>query len=363
MKKLLFLGAVAMAAFGLTSCSNDDIVEPVNPDATQGKIVFQLTADPGDLTRRPLESIEALQQVNDMKIYAFKKGATETDFTYDKTFNVDWNEGLDKKLYTIDENELLKDASYKFLAVGLDNDKDCYKAIDFTGKKFEEAQLELTEITANIAGEAFAGESKEVVLSNTDSAQPFSVSITLKRVVAGILLHAMNVPAFPDAAGNGTVKTVALTLSNPNSIVNLTTKEGSSFSAKKDIITWEIKGTNLSVDTKTGIYKWDATDKEAANRFTAGTYVMPVASDVQLVLELRDGENNVVKSWNVKKDGDTNWDSLLENNLYKIGTKLHADKPTTDGDNKDKPTDLSIDQDIYLIIDANWDHFHDMIIK
>lgn len=420
MKRTFLLGAVAFATMSLVSCSKEETGQQADPTEGTTTITFSLAPDAGVETRagRPLVSEEDLQEVEDMRIYVFKESSS-TSGQYDAVTNqsgmetggyyeVTWPKGTQMKAYTIKPK--LAAGNYKFLAVGLDAGGTCYV---FSGSTLAEALLQLnstrsttTGAIAPLAAEAFAGVSEKVTITETtptggSTAVPdgIQVSITLKRVVAGVLLHATNVPAFVNANNEPQTKYIAVALhENQNKKVNLTTKGGSEPYSETgtDYKTLFEVAIPTGATVSNGIYQWNEATTDgvnyAANSIGGGSFVLPTnaitgqednVNKTTLVLQLRDADHNVLKTWRVKVDNSRpahgssetvtveNQEQypLTANHLYNIGVKKEAgtthtptdpDKP---GDGDDDPIDLSKDQDIFLIIDPNWEAFHDMVIE
>ena len=374
MRKFLFFGTALLAAYSLPSCNKEE-VKDVNVPMVETKITFALTPDAGVGIKagRPLASEENLQEVTDMKIYVFKEqgpdytGIKVTDGSQsDHTFlDVKWEKGTSKKVYTVSPK--LAVGKYKFLAVGLDNGKDCYNALDFTGKKLEEALLTLNTAPA---AEAFAGLCEAPVEVKDEAGTPsgIQVRIALKRAVAGVLLHVKNVPAY-----NGDVKSVAVALYEDQSTsVNLSSKAGSGTLAGSRTIC-EVKIPD-GATVKDGLYEWAAAGAFAANCIGCGAFVLPKAAPltgITLAIELRDATGQVLKTFKVKDSvrGQSGVASeqyaLIANNLYNLGTKKKGGEPTEPGpgvEDPDKPADLSKGQDVQLVVDPNWESLHDMEI-
>ena len=383
-KVILMAAVAAMASF--TSCSKD---ETSIQDAKGTELVFSLAPKAG-LTRadagRDVYSSEALQDVTDMKVYAFKKNAdgdfvyttvttVETGNTPQSGYDVPWEQGDLKHEYKVTP-KLTEGDVYKFLAVGLDADKTNFDEIVLDSKKIEEVVL---AIKANSkCREAFAGVSEEITIPS--SATQLKVNITLNRVVAGILGYFKNIPA---KVADVDVKSIAVVMyTKPNTTVNLTTKIGAiPFLADTEntLISLAIPA---DATVKNGIYEFTQTLPQGvvavANSLLGGAFAMPMVAPTNgtytLQVQLRNNAGDALKTWNVKIDtkqaDDTDENlrlySLKANHFYSIGKKVSdgsTEGPDPENPDPDQPTDLSKDQDIVITVNPNWETVHQMGIE
>lgn len=117
----------------------------------------------------------------------------------------------------------------------------------------------------------------------------------------------------------------------------------------------------------------------ADNSVLAGEFLIPfnrvVESGVhtfELQLLGGEGNNKVLKSWNVKLDdmsidqtqGDSEYVfNIYRNHLYQIGQRGSGDSPTDPGTSPDKPQALDKDQDLTIFINDQWEFIHDLEIE
>ncbi len=383
----LLLAVAGMTTF--TACSNDDelTVTESTEQARPVTLDFDFNLSAGGLKRagRPLYSSQALQQVNDMMVYVFKENSgsyTYTGTSYDIT-------AFDNAAATGDENHSLEietaltDGSYKFLAVGLE-DATTYSPIAFTANTttLEAAEIQLAD--AQKAGEFFAG-STNVYAVNAET-QSLGVSITLTRVVAGVLGYFKNVP-YQLIAANGSMKRVTKVAVQLNQNANkaafvapgteLTFGDGSAYTelmsiafddqAAKD----EAKNIYTCAEVTTGS---EGNPAKVENSFLVGGYSLPCAAltgkaTMKVVLYAGD---EALKTYPVQMESSQTDFALSRNTFYGIGHK-EADNNTTgekdpdDGDEddpnpgeEDDPIDLSKDQIITITVNANWEAIHDL---
>ena len=373
-----------------TACSNDD-EQTVTAPAEQAHPVtlnldFNLSA--GGLKRagRPLYSSQALQQVNSMTVYVFKENAGS--YVYDnKVYTIadfDNATAIGDEAHSMEIETALTDGSYKFLAVGLEDD-ETYEALSFTTTTtLEQAAIQLT--SGKKASEFFAGFTN--VYTVDANTQSLGVNITLTRAVAGVLGYFKNVP-YKVLAADGTMKRVAKVSIQLNqnatdaALVDPATEktfgDGSSYT---ELMSITFDGT-VQYDEAKNIYTCAAVTTGSAgnpakleNSFLVGGYSMPCAAitggkTMKVVLYSEDDE--ALKTYPVQMDDSSTDFGLDRNGFYGIGHKEadnNTDGDLDDGDDDDPddpntgdpddPVDLSKDQIITITVNANWSAIHDL---
>ena len=285
--------------------------------------------------------------------------------------------------HSLEIETALTDGSYKFLAVGLE-DATTYSPIAFTASTttLEAAEIQLAD--AQKAGEFFAG-STNVYTVNAET-QSLGVSITLTRVVAGVLGYFKNVP-YQLIAADGSMKRVTKVAVQLNQNANKTTLvapgteltfgDGFAYTelmsiafddqATKD----EAKNIYTCAEVVTGS---EGNPAKVENSFLVGGYSLPCAAltgkaTMKVVLYAGD---EALKTYPVQMENSQTDFALSRNTFYGIGHK-EADNNTTgekdpdDGDEddpntgeEDDPIDLSKDQIITITVNANWEAIHDL---
>lgn len=366
MKKFLLMATMGTMMF--SACSNDDNFSEItsNGEARPVELSMDFTVSSGAETRvgRPLYSSEALQRVNNLQLCIFKDGKFEKSVKIE-AFNNQANKGDESHTYKFTDK--LVDGTYKFLAVGFE-ETEAYKTLSLTKNSttLDNAVLELND--GKDAEEVFAGVSAQEYTVSTET-KSLTASVTLNRVVAGVLGYFKNIP-YEVAKGDEMkrVMKVCVELVNKGTAANL-----------KDNITNSSTGTNykmltidLSDKQKDGTNNWYKNDAgtnpaTVANSFLAGGYVLPFnktnsQSTFKVVLY---GESDVaLKTYKVQVEGksaDTELD-VLANHFYSLGHKS-KDNSTEGGggeEDKDDPIDLSKDQVITITVNANWKTIHDL---
>lgn len=372
-----------------TACSNDELT--VTAPAEQAHPVtlnldFNLSA--GGLKRagRPLYSSQALQQVNSMTVYVFKENAGS--YVYDnKVYTIadfDNATAIGDEAHSMEIETALTDGSYKFLAVGLEDD-ETYEALSFTTTTtLEQAAIQLT--SGKKASEFFAGFTN--VYTVDANTQSLGVNITLTRAVAGVLGYFKNVP-YKVLAADGTMKRVAKVSIQLNqnatdaALVDPATEktfgDGSSYT---ELMSITFDGT-VQYDEAKNIYTCAAVTTGSAgnpakleNSFLVGGYSLPCAAitggkTMKVVLYSEDDE--ALKTYPVQMDDSSTDFGLDRNGFYGIGHKEadnNTDGDLDDGDDDDPddpntgdpddPVDLSKDQIITITVNANWSAIHDL---
>lgn len=363
MKKFLFMAAVSSMMF--TACSNNEDFAEITGSESAKTVEFNMdfTVSSGIETRagRPLYSQEALQRVNDLNLYVFKDG------TYDQmiditAFNNSTSTGTESHTYKFDTQ--LTNGTYQFLAVGFEEDA-AYKALNFSGLSLDEAKLELADDQE--AQEVFAGVS-ETTYTVSDDTKSLTASVTLNRVVAGVLGYFKNIPYKVENNGAmARVMKVCVELSDKGTAANLddntnNTSLGSTYKMLTIDLTNESKAEDGNYYQKAAKAEGEYTT--AANSFLEGGYVLPFnkksgTSTFKVVL-YGDGET-ALKTYKVQVKGskDTEID-VLANHFYSMGHKSTDKGEPTGPTDPDEPIDLSKDQVITITVDANWEAIHDL---
>lgn len=379
---------MAILACGLltfSACSNDDAFNEDETNVTAGEtrnveLTFNFSVNSGEQTRggRPLYSSEALQQVNAMKVYVFKKEAGD-DYVYSEEingnnfgFNNSTAQGTESHSYTLTDK--LKDGTYKFLAVGYeDGYTTTFKELTMTPNttKLSDLLLELNE--GQNADEVFSGVSEDVTVSATSTS--FNVGVELNRVVAGILGYFKNVPFQIEHGGSMVqVKHVLVNVIKKGTSAKLADRTANGVDESK----YTIIDIDMSSYTKDEDNNWYAvpakTDKVATveNSVLQGAYSLPIAavtsSNTLEVVLTGDDKSTALKTFKVK-DVDSYEFAIKANHFYSLGQKMTDDDtnggtpdPGTDGDDDD-PIDLSKDQIITITVNAEWSAIHDLTIE
>lgn len=378
---------MAILACGLltfSACSNDDAFNEDETNVTAGEtrnveLTFNFSVNSGEQTRggRPLYSSEALQQVNAMKVYVFKK-ESGGDYVYSEEITDDGNfgfsnnsaQGTESHSYTLTNK--LADGTYKFLAVGYeDGYSTTFKGLTMQNTtKLSDLLLELN--AGQNADEVFSGVSEDVTVSATSTS--FNVGVELHRVVAGILGYFKNVPY--EIENGGEMKRVMHVL------VNVVKKGTSAKLADRTANGVENKYTIIDIDmsdySQDGNNNWYAVDAQSgavatvANSVLQGAYSLPIAAVTgsnTLEVVLTDDQGTVLKTFKVK-DGESSEFAIDANHFYSLGQKKTNDDtnggnpdPGTDPDDNDDPIDLSKDQIITITVNADWSAIHNLTIE
>ena len=372
-----------------TACSNDDELTVTAPAEQAHPVTLNLdfNLSAGGLKRagRPLYSSQALQQVNSMTVYVFKENAGS--YVYDnKVYTIadfDNATAIGDEAHSMEIETALTDGSYKFLAVGLEDD-ETYAALSFTtATTLEQAAIQLT---SGKASEFFTGFTN--VYTVDANTQSLGVNITLTRAVAGVLGYFKNVP-YKVLAADGTMKRVAKVSIQLNqnatdaALVDPATEktfgDGSSYT---ELMSIPFDGT-AQYDEAKNIYTCAAVTTGSAgnpakleNSFLVGGYSLPCAAitggkTMKVVLYSED--NEALKTYPVQMDDSSTDFGLDRNGFYGIGHKEadnNTDGDLDDGDDDDPddpntgdpddPVDLSKDQIITITVNANWSAIHDL---
>lgn len=371
--------------WSVTSCSEqtmmDQGIHASGEAQREVQITFHLSVISGMQTRggRPLYSSEALQMVNDMKVYVFKKDANTETFVYDgKSYSIEAfdntdtpydGEGYETHYHTLDTK--LTDGTYKFLAVGLEKGhEETFSFAPTTTTTLDAAVLSLKSTDIH-ADEAFSGVSEEVTVS--EDRKGFFARIELKRVVAGVLGYFKNIPYQVENNGKKVVvKKVCVELLKKATQVRLEDRGASTDGLLQPtsyyrLLTIDLSGA--SFDSDNNIYISDAVGTEGTpvkveNSFLAGGYALPFdVGDGQktMKLVLYGGEpETALRTYKVQDEiktaapvALTECFSIEADHFYSLGLKS-KDNDTEE----DKPIDLSKDQTIKITVDASWEDIY-----
>lgn len=235
--KKTFLGALLFAGtLAFTACQNETLVyvdengNPIeNAELQEGEGILKITVSSTDATSRavrPVGSSAAANNVDEVKVYVFKKTGSSndnTDYTFDSSislsneldgvsgkngiFTVSFQSGKDDHANTpmdshtdqtknITLKGLSKGATYKFVAVGYN---DTYRYGNLPAPTGETTTLEnfiqtTTEKSDYEVEELFAGVSDDCTTNSDKAAFDNEASVTITRQVAGMLGYFKNIP-------------------------------------------------------------------------------------------------------------------------------------------------------------------------
>lgn len=382
---------MAILACGLltfSACSNDDAFNEDETNVTAGEtrnveLTFNFSVNSGEQTRggRPLYSSEALQQVNEMNVYVFKKSGD--DYVYSEEITDDGNFGFSNSIavgteshsYTLTDK--LADGTYKFLAVGYEEGySTTFKTLTMAPNTTKLSDLLLELNNGQNADEVFSGVSEEVTVSATSTS--FNVGVELHRVVAGILGYFKNVPYEIENGGKMVqVKHVLVNVIKKGTSAKLADRTANGVDESKYTII-DIDMSSYS-DSKDGDNNWYAVPAKSgavatvANSVLQGAYSLPIAAvtgnnTLEVVLT-GDDKGTVLKTFKVK-DKDSYDFAINANHFYSLGQKMTNDDtnggdpdPDPDPDDNDDPIDLSKDQIITITVNAAWTDIHNLTIE
>ena len=391
-KNLLFAAAAGIMLF--SACSNDEdvIIDGANDVNVSGEITLALNAGgSGAETRaaRPVYSSEAYSKVTDVELKLFKKdGGNWVDATGVTT---DLTEGWairnwetqsavspgttdNKTTKTVKLKNLDKNAEYKLVAYG-------YKTELTTTLAWTAALAKATPNAGEDVEEIFAGEE---VFSTNDKGKIITtpVLVEMRREVAGVLGYFKNIP---EKVGETTVKSVRVYASSSNTAYNIP-----SLSLQNQCGTAGTAGTekvtvlNLPIPTEgvtvvKGIYNWAGKDetnfKTEANSLLGGCFLVPFAKvegKATFTIALCDENGKDLKTWTGVLDHtqtgeeDTKIFNVNRNYFYSFGKKLKAgttDGPDPEHPDPDEPIDLSVNNEITIILNNAWGVIHNMGIE
>lgn len=372
-----------------SACSNDEdvIIDGANDVNVSGEITLVLNAGgSGAETRaaRPVYSSEAYSEVTDVELKLFKKNGenweTATGVTTDLAEGgwaiSDWGTQSavspgttdNKTTKTVKLKNLDKSAEYKLVAYG-------YKKGLKTTLGWTAALAVATPNAGADVEEIFAGEK---VFSTNDIGKIITtpVQVEMRREVAGVLGYFKNIP---EKVGETTVKYVRVYASSSNTAYNIPSLSlqnqcGTAGTERVTVLNLAIPTEGVTVVE--GIYNWAGKNgtklKTEANSLLGGCFLVPFAKvegKATFTIALCDENGNDLKTWTGVLDhtqtgeDDTKIFNVNRNYFYSFGKKLKANTTTPDPENPDKPIDLSVNNEITIILNNAWDVIHNMGIE
>lgn len=236
--KKTFLGALLFAGtLAFTACQNETLVyvdengNPIeNAELQEGEGILKISVSSTDATSRavrPVGSSAAANNVNEVKVYVFKKAGTSNgnaDYTFDNSIslsneldgvsggngiftvtglkpvvdhaNTSMNKHTDQtKILTL--KGLSKSTTYKFVAVGYNGSTYPYGTLPApTGETTLESFIQTTTTAKSDyeVEELFAGVSADCTTNSDKAAFNGEASVTITRQVAGMLGYFKNIP-------------------------------------------------------------------------------------------------------------------------------------------------------------------------
>ena len=392
-KNLLFAAAAGIMLF--SACSNDeDIINGggANDVNVSGEITLALNAGGSGAeprAARPVNSSEAYSEVTNVELKLFKKNGEDwvaatgvtTDLADGWTIS-NWKTQSavspgttdNQTTKTVKLKNLDKSAEYKLVAYG-------YKKELKTTLVWTAALAVATPNAGEDVEEIFAGE-KEFSTNDKGKISTTPVLVEMRREVAGVLGYFKNIP---EKVGKTTVKSVRVYASSSNTAYNIP-----SLSLQNQCGTAGTAGTervtvlNLPIPTEgvtvvEGIYNWagknEANLKTQDNSLLGGCFLVPFAkvdNKATFTIALCDEDGNDLKTWTGVLDqtqtgeNDTKIFNVNRNYFYSFGKKLKAN--TTDGPDPgntdpDEPIDLSVNNEITIILNNAWGVIQNMGIE
>lgn len=398
-----------------TSCSNDDcndIYPYPQPGANdQTEVSFDLVIDPGVSTRsgRLLWSRAPRQQVNDLRLYAFKEGEGEALFytsmsvTEFANFSPSYSQTESVKVRCS-----LEEGSYTFLAIGYECDYNGSQKIEsdtYILPDLQKGKTTLRDMTLSLpsgvdADEVFAG-LKTGVSIGPESKLVDGGHIILNRVPAGVLAYFEHIPYQLSDTEGGIHRVMRVTVEMAargtetflTAPFNMKEKE----TGRYDLISFDMSGLEKDGENnwyRIPAYNWSAEGRKEmpkgvnkkSNSVLGGKFVLPftkVDGEATLRVALYGGEKSdeLLTTYDVictqhtssqDNNGDLDHDNkvfdILANHYYSLGMKYtDSGEDTDDPDHPepfypDKPIDLSKEQVIVVTIDPRWDERHDMTL-
>lgn len=388
-KNLLFAAAAGMMLF--SACSNDDDIingGNVNDGNVSGEITIALNAGGSGVesrAARPVYSSEAYSEVTDVELKLFKKNGESWEAATGVTTDLaggwtitDWatqsavSPGTtdNKTTKTVKLKNLEKGAEYKLVAYG-------YKKDLTTALSWAAATATATPDTGKNVEEIFAGE-KDFSTNSEGKISTTPVQVEMRREVAGILGYFKNIP---EKVGETTVKSVRVYASSSSAAytipsLELQNQSGASTGTKTTVLELNVPD---DATVNEGIYQWEGKNEEnlktEANSLLGGCFLVPFAKvdgTATFTIALCDEEGNDLKTWTGVLDGtqtgedDTKIFNVNRNYFYSFGKKLKADStggPEPDPDEPDEPIDLSVNNEITIILNNAWGVIHNMGIE
>ena len=394
-KNLLFAAAAGIMLF--SACSNDEdvIIDGANDVNVSGEITLALNAGgSGAETRsaRPVYSSEAYSEVTDVELKLFKKNGENWEAATGVTTDLaeGWaisNWGTqnavspgttdNKTTKTVKLKNLDKSAEYKLVAYGYK--KELKTTLDWTAA-LAVATPNVGEDVEDVEDveEIFAGEK---VFSTNDKGKISTtpVQVEMRREVAGVLGYFKNIP---EKVGETTVKSVRVYASSSNTAYNipslaLQNQCGIVGTGKVTILNLTIPTDGVTVTDS--IYNWAGKNetnlKTEDNSLLGGCFLVPFAKvdgKATFTIALCDEDGNDLKTWTGVLDqtqtGEDNSKifNVNRNYFYSFGKKLKAGTttgPDPENPDPDEPIDLSVNNEITIILNNAWGVIHNMGIE
>ena len=325
---------IILAASLLMSCSaSNDVPDTLADGSHAVKLSMRVGVSAGVVTgSRELDTWDGAQQVNDMRIYAFrcpeaKKGTSEEAYTYcipieteaakngyysvdafnnrEPYYSAKHQNMPEQHLYTI-EPYLQNDYYYQFLAIGRDDKYATKKVLTepkFTENKtkLEDARIALTEEAKNSVKlgilnttELFSGilqdekTHEEAPVLVTEETKYFHRTLTASRNVAGLMIYVENIPAQVESNAAGDVSPVPFTPTSLSVVATGISTETLIWQkqapADADSLTYQTLGTidltpsnGWTVDATENIFKRAADSQKGwkANSYMISNFMMP----------------------------------------------------------------------------------------
>ena len=263
-----------------------------------------------------------------------------------------------------------KSAEYKLVAYG-------YKKELKTTLNWTAALAVATPNAGEDVEEIFAGE-KEFSTNDKGKISTTPVQVEMRREVAGVLGYFKNIP---EKVGKTTVKSVRVYASSSNTAYNipslsLQNQHGTAGTEKVTVLNLPIPTEGVTVVE--GIYNWAGKNetnlKTEANSLLGGCFLVPFAkvdNKATFTIALCDEDGNDLKTWTGVLDqtqtgeDDTKIFNVNRNYFYSFGKKLKADTTGPDPENPDSddPIDLSVNNEITIILNNAWGVIHNMGIE
>jgi hypothetical protein len=360
MKKIIPLFALGIASFG--SCISDK-------PTSESSLTFHIKSDDLFLTRSELYSSDAIQSIDDVKVYVFKTTDGGATYQYHKTYDLaaEWLKGNNSVVHNVTRTEMLEDGSYRFLAVGMDAPTDYTVQPPMTAGSTNYSNV-YASLGSTVPQELFTGVEDNVIDSSIEN-----VTILMTRRVAGVLGYFSNVPT---TVGTQTVRYLRLTLAASNITLDITADPAAGVAPHPATEPgYNIFNVDLSTQgTSNGVYTGTPDIggvAKTANTTLVGAHVVPVAfatgATMTLSLVADDG-TTILKSWQVRDDTGNTTFNLLPNHFYSLGRKLQsANTPNGENDTNpeddDMPIDLSKMQTITANILAGWNTVHQISLQ
>ena len=372
-----------------SACSNDeDVINGggANDVNVSGEITLALNAGGSGAetrTARPVYSSEAYSAVTDVELKLFKKNGdsweTATGVTTDLSNGgwaiSDWESQIAVSPGTTDNTttktvklkNLDKNAEYKLVAYGYN--KELKTTLDWTA-----ALAKATPNAGENVEEIFAGE-EEFSTNDEGKISTTPVLVEMRREVAGVLGYFKNIP---EKVGKTTVKSVRVYASSSYTAYNIPSLSlqnqcGTAGTERVTVLNLAIPTEGVTVVK--GIYNWAGKDetnlKTEANSLLGGCFLVPFAKvegKATFTIALCDADGNDLKTWTGVLDqtqtgeDDTKIFNVNRNYFYSFGKKLKANTTGTDPD-PDEPIDLSVNNEITIILNNAWGVIHNMGIE